>query len=367
MADRIRVGIVGATVSPTGSRWGANAHMPALRALPEYVLKAVSTAHEDTAKASAEAFGAELAFHDINQMVAHPDIDLVVVAVKVPSHYALVMAALRAGKTVFCEWPLGANLREAREMADLARERGLRTIVGLQGRSDATLLYARELVEHGYIGEVLAANLSVTGQADIERTPDGIWQGEHAAGANTMTIGGGQAIDSLCFVLGEFTELSARVTTRIKEWRLADTAASVPVDAPDSISVAGQLVTGAEVSVQVASVPSGSRGHRFEIFGREGALTVTAGFTNSGPNQLYGVKGRGTMEEMAPPDRFRLVPEGTPSGPPLNVAQAYVRFAEALQAGETFDPDFDLAVRRHALLDAIERSSREGKSIRLQD
>ena len=49
MAAKIRVGIVGATVTPGGSGWGANAHVPALHALPEFELKAVCTAHEDTA------------------------------------------------------------------------------------------------------------------------------------------------------------------------------------------------------------------------------------------------------------------------------------------------------------------------------
>ena len=53
MADRIRVGIVGATVTPGGSGWGANAHVPALQTLPGYELKAVCTAHEETAKQSA--------------------------------------------------------------------------------------------------------------------------------------------------------------------------------------------------------------------------------------------------------------------------------------------------------------------------
>src|SRR6185295_17039795 len=89
----IRVGIVGATVTPGGSGWGANAHVPALRALPEYELKAVCTAHEATARASADAFGAELAFHDFDAMVAHPEIDLVSVVVRVPGHHSLVVRA----------------------------------------------------------------------------------------------------------------------------------------------------------------------------------------------------------------------------------------------------------------------------------
>ena len=143
-----------------GSGWGEHAHVPALKALPNYELKAVCTSHADTAKASAAAFGAERGFDKFSDMVADPDIDLVVVCVRVPGHRELVMAGLQAGKSVCCEWPLGKDLAEAEEMAGLARQRSLKTIVGLQGRSDPTILYARDLIKEGYIGEVLTANLS---------------------------------------------------------------------------------------------------------------------------------------------------------------------------------------------------------------
>src|SRR5918911_3207714 len=159
MTDRIRVGTVGATVTPGGSGWGANAHVPALRALPDYELWAVCTAHAETARASAEAFGAELAFDNFETMLAEPEIDLVTVVVRVPGHYDLVMQALQAGKAVFCEWPLGASVAEAERMANLAAERSLRTAVGLQARSDPTVRYARALIEQGFVGEVLSANL----------------------------------------------------------------------------------------------------------------------------------------------------------------------------------------------------------------
>src|SRR5919202_2889175 len=166
MSDKIRVGIVGATVTVGGSGWGANAHVPALHALPEaYELRAVCTAHEETARASAEAFGAELAFDNFDAMVADPTIDLVAVVVRVPGHHDLVIKALQAGKAVFCEWPLGATVAEAEHMANLAAERALPTAVGLQARSDPTLMYARELVQQGQIGDVLSANLVQISQA----------------------------------------------------------------------------------------------------------------------------------------------------------------------------------------------------------
>src|SRR6476646_6166854 len=140
MAAKIRVGIVGATVTVGGSGWGANAHVPALKALPDYELKGVCTAHKETARASAAAFGAELAFHNFDDMIARSDIDLVAVVVRVPEHQALVVRAIEAGKAVFCEWPLGATLAEAETMANRASARRLRTAVGLQARSDPALM-----------------------------------------------------------------------------------------------------------------------------------------------------------------------------------------------------------------------------------
>src|SRR5213594_4426034 len=365
MTDKIRVGIVGATVTQGGSGWGANAHVPALKALPRYDLRAICTAHEDTAKASAASFGAERAFHRFSDMAAHPEVDLIVVCVRVPGHRDLVMAGLEAGKAVLCEWPLGRTLAEAEEMAALARRRSLKTIVGLQARSAPAILYARDLVNSGHIGPVLTAYLTCVVPAVLQRGPGRIWQGVRANGANVLTITGGHAIDALCAVLGEFAELSARVSTRIPEWRTLD-GKPVPVDAPDSISVVGRMASGAEVSVNVAAVPSNPGGNRMEIYGREGALVIRAdGALSLGPCQMHAGKGKEPMASMPVPSKYKFVPEGTPGGPPYNVAQAYARMADALRADRSFDVDFNLAVQRHKLIDAIERSSATGQSVRL--
>jgi predicted dehydrogenase len=363
MADKIRVGIVGATVTQGGSGWGQNAHVPALKSLPHYELKAVCTAHEETAKASAAAFGAERAFHTFGDMAAHPEVDLIVVCVRVPGHRELVMAGLQAGKAVFCEWPLGKNLAEAEEMARLAAQRSLKTVVGLQARSAPAIMYARDLIQSGYIGDVLTAHLTCVVQAQLQRGPGRIWQGVRANGANVLTITGGHAIDALCAVLGEFVEVSARVSTRIPEWRDLD-GKPVPVDSPDSINIVGRMASGAEVSVNVAAVPSNPGGNRIEIYGREGALVLRAdGSFNTGGSEVHAGKGKEPMAPMPVPSKYTLVPESTPAGGPYNVAQAYARMADTLRNGGSFDVDFNLAVQRHKLIDAIERSSATGRSV----
>src|SRR5437899_4262061 len=145
------VGIIG--VSPVRG-WAATARIPALRALPNFEIRALSAHSAESARAAGEAFGVSAVFSDHEQLVTRPDIDVVAVTVKAPQHRELVSAALAAGKAVYCEWPLGRDLEEARAMAALAAEQGVRTVVGLQGRQAPAIQFVQELLGNGYVGEV---------------------------------------------------------------------------------------------------------------------------------------------------------------------------------------------------------------------
>src|SRR5437764_7459177 len=140
------VGIIG--VSPTRG-WAATAHIPALRALPNYEIRALSAHSPESARAAGEAFGISKVFSDHEQLVTQPDIDVVAVTVKVPYHRELVSAALAAGKAVYCEWPLGRDLDDARAMVALADDQGVLTVVGLQARQAPAIEFVHELLRDG--------------------------------------------------------------------------------------------------------------------------------------------------------------------------------------------------------------------------
>src|SRR6267142_1436081 len=118
---KIRVGIIGANVR---YGWGRDAHIPALSALPEFEITAVSTSRRETAEETAKHFGIPHAFADPYKMVQHPDVDLVSICVRVPFHHELGMASLDAGKHFYCEWPLAATTEQAQHMRDLASAKG---------------------------------------------------------------------------------------------------------------------------------------------------------------------------------------------------------------------------------------------------
>lgn len=357
--EKLRVGIIGANVS---YGWGPRAHLPALLALPEIELAAVCTAHESTARESAEKFGVPLAFHDHKEMLSKADIDAVAVIVRVPLHHRLTMDALEAGKHVFTEWPLGANLEEAEEMAELARKEQVHTMVGLQARCSPAMLRMKELVEEGYVGEVLSCHMALFGSGVLIRTSDRTWQRDRNLGANTLTISFGHAIDALCMCLGEFKEVSSVVSTQVPQWHETDTDQMVDVTSPDNVLVSGVLEGGAVVSAHVASIPWHGSGFRLEVYGREGTLTLDgAGGAQIGTVRLQGGKGDKQLEDLPMPSHHIWVPKEVPSGAPFNVAQMWGRFAKAIRSGERTEPDFDTAVTRHKLLAAIERASETGQ------
>jgi len=365
MGNRIRVGIVGASVTPGGSGWGAQAHVPALQALPDpYELKAVCTAHEQTAKASAAAFGAELAFADFELMVERPDIDLIVVTVRAPQHYGLTMQSLEAGKATFCEWPLGANLSEAQAMADLAGTARLPTLVGLQARSDPTIRAARELIAGGYVGTVLVANMSYFTSGVYQRGKGRLWQAWRQNGANPLTIIGGHSMDIVRYVVGDFSDVAAHVTTQTRQWIDTEHGHPIDVDSPDTIGVVARTHGGAEATMQIATVPTGASELRLEIYGTAGRLVLSADNVNQGPTKLHGAEGKDALAPLPIPDKFNLAPASL-SNPARNVAEAYVRYAQARAEDQPCNPNFDAALGMHRFIDAIERSSDEGVTLRL--
>lgn len=361
-SERIRIGVIGANVS---KGWAHRSHLPALLASPEFELAAVCTTRPESAEESARKFGARMAFHNHEDMLASSEIDAVAVVVRVPSHFQLTKDALNAGKHVFTEWPLGATLAEGQELASLARQNGVQTMVGLQARAAPALLYLKELVDSGYVGEVMSCHLRMIRDGVLERTSDRTWQRDDSLGATTLTIAFGHTVDALRFVVGDFSEVSSVVSTQAPQWLETDTNQLVDVTAPDNILVSGRLANGGVASVHVASLPWAGSGYRMEIYGREGTL---AAYSTDSPQlgavRVQGAKGKGEqLQDLEIPARHTYVLEGMPAGAPYNVGQMYYLFGQAIRTGEGGHPDFDTAVELHRFLDAIRESSDQGRRV----
>ena len=361
MADKIRLGIIGANIH---RGWAPRSHLPAVVASPEFELTAVCTTRMESAEECRQKFGARLAFDDYHKMLAHPDIDAVAVSLRVPAHFEPTMAALNAGKHVFTEWPLGRTTAEAQEMADLARAKGLRNMVGLQSRANPVMLYGKDLVESGYVGEVMSCHVSRIAAGVLQRPSDRTWQRDKDLGANTLTISCGHTIDALRFVVGDFSHVSSVVSTQAKEWLEVDTDQMVDVTSPDNTLVSGILANGGVASVHIASNPWAGSGYRMEIYGREGTLVASS---DESPNhdgvRLQGAQGGDNLEDLPVPGKYTYVLEGMPRGAPYNVGQMYYQFGQSIRSGQDCQPDFNTAVELHRFIDNIQEASDRGGEV----
>ncbi len=362
--NKIRVGIIGANVS---YGWGSSAHIPALKALPEFEITAVCTSRQETADETAHHFNIPFACHDPAMLVQNPNVDLVSICVRVPFHHQIGMAALEAGKHLFCEWPLAATTEQAREMRDLAERKGVCHVVGLQARGAPALNRARDLIVQGYIGRPLSCTMSVaTPNWGTEFSSSRAYLADRASGATLMTIPGGHSIDALCFCLGEFKEVSSVVVTQRRQARNVDTGESLQMTSPDQVLVAGMLQNGAVASVHVKGGALNGTGFLFDIQGTEGDLSIGPARARPGSSvqvselSLKGSREGKALEEVQIPESYRWVSSAMPAGPPYNVGQLFVRMAEAIRAGKPAAPNFNLAVKRHHLLDVIQKASDTG-------
>ena len=361
MANIIRVGMIGVTPD---RGFSSIAHMPALQALPEFEVVAVCTTRQETAAAAAKHYGIALAFSDPAQLAQHPDVDLVTVCVKVPDHFAPVMAAINAGKHVYSEWPLGRNTAEAQQMHAAAQHKGICHAIGLQGRVSPSIKYVRDLIADGYVGKPLSASLFVNAPnwgATLERA----YQAESGNGANLMTITGGHNLDALCYCLGEFRELSAFAVNQRDQIPLEDTGELITKDVPDQLVVSGIVGGGTVVSAQVRGGMNRGHAFLFEIHGSEGDLVLSATTRASTQRQELTVRGAqgadGDLADLPVPAKYRWVPEAVPQGSPYNVAQLYAKLGVAIRGGPWDHPGFDVAVGRHQMLDMIASSAIMGQ------
>ncbi|MET9632692.1 Gfo/Idh/MocA family oxidoreductase [Lentzea sp. NPDC006480] len=342
--------------------WASQAHLPALRLLDGFEVRALSASSAESARRAAEKYGVARSFGTAGELTEADEVDLVVVTVKVPDHREIIQSALAAGKMVFSEWPLGNGLAEAEELAASAAERGLRTFTGLQARSAPVVRYLRDLVADGYVGEVLSTSLVASGGGWGADFPEnGAYLLDRANGATMLTIPFGHTMDGLAMVLGDVEKVTAVTATRHREVEDPQSGRVYRPNVADQVVFGGVLSSGAVASVHYRGGFSRGTNFHWEINGTDGDLVVTGdtGHLQLGEFSIDGAHGSDTKLSPLPvPERY-FAPalqelRGTPA---YNVGAAYAQIRHDLAQDRAEVPDFAHGARHHRLLDRIERAA----------
>ncbi|KAJ7683066.1 hypothetical protein B0H17DRAFT_1074527, partial [Mycena rosella] len=179
-------------------------HLPYLlspRGLARYQIVALCNSSTAAARAAISAFNLPSetrAYGSPADLAADADVELVICCTRVDVHHETVRPSLAAGKMVYCEWPLAQDLEHVRDLAQLAREKQVRTMVAVQGRVAPSVKKLRELLEHGRIGKVVSAEVRAAGGLnDREILPKNLeYFTKREVGGNVFTIGFGHLPNS---------------------------------------------------------------------------------------------------------------------------------------------------------------------------
>jgi len=349
----MRVGIVGADAKAS---WAKVSHVPAINGLPGLKLAAVATRNEQSAREAAEAFGADRWFSDPFAMIRDDLIDVITISVKVPAHRELVLAALDAGKTVYCEAPLGRTVPETEEMASAVGS--LHTAIGLQGRLNPAVRRAAQLLSCGKIGRPLNARIVATTFGFGPELPSSYdYFNKISSGANLLTITAGHTLDVVEAVLGAIVEVDARTEILWPTVKLTDIGEESLRETADHVAVLGKTRSGAVFTADInAGVAPEDVRFSFEIRGSEGWLSLTSdhayGF-QAGDLKLTSNVAFVIPEEAAVSGGFM--------GAAINVGEVYAQLVRDLHAGTYSTPGFDHALHNARLIDAVRRAAERGE------
>lgn len=156
----IRVGMIGLSTASAMTNWAATAHLPYLQSSDKFKIIALCNSSVERAKASIKQYNlpeSTKTYGSPQDLADDPDVDLVVVVTDVDKHYELLMPAVKAGKNCFTELPLALDVQKTRELAKIAEQKKIRTMMGMQGQANPVINAIKKTIDDGRIGKVLSS------------------------------------------------------------------------------------------------------------------------------------------------------------------------------------------------------------------
>lgn len=356
MTHKIRVGIIG-----TGG-WARYGHIPALQSLDAFEVVALSGRDLQKVRGYADDFKIRHAFDNADELVSHPDVDLVVVLAPTPEHGRLTQKVIEAGKDVYCEWPLSTTTAQSEQILEMANARGISHIIGLQRRFSPSSRYWHDLIRQGHIGSIRAVRMSVGVDAFGAVMPAfAKWAVNTENFTHLLSIYGGHFHDMLFHGVGFPQMLAAVAQTQFPVTTIEETGEQIPYDAPNEVMIIGTLPGGGLFSVQLEGGQDHKTGLQIDITGTEGALRITnpRGFQNTHDNAIASMTGGSDrFVELPIPAQYQTLDVSHLDASAQDVAYLYAAYAEDKATGSGNATRFEDALRQHRLIDRITEASR---------
>lgn len=310
--------------------------------------------HLDRSASRAKAYHIPHCYPTLEEMLADPEIDVILNLCPPSAHYAINLQALKAGKHVYSEKPLAETYEQGRCLVTLAREKGLHIGCSPDVPLGALIQTARQLVEEGRIGRIVgaSANLIKQGVETWHRNPNFLYQ----PGGGPLLDMGPYYLTALLHIVGPIACVCAMDAISFPTRVITSQPHSgevIHVNVPTYVNALLRFECGAPANFTATFDVWESKLPHIEIYGAEGSMLI------SDPN-LFG----GKIEIAKPREPYTEVPLQFPYDSNHRGLGLY-DLAHAIEAGTTARSDGIYALHILETMDAISRSAREGMQIRL--
>ncbi|RLE09195.1 gfo/Idh/MocA family oxidoreductase [Candidatus Aerophobetes bacterium] len=383
MPKEIRVGLV-------GYKFMGKAHSHAYRDVAMFfssmkavpVMKAICGRTEDEVAKAAKIYGWQSYETSWEKLIQRDDIDLVDISTPVNLHKDIAIAAAKAGKHILCEKPMAMNLDEAREMLEAAEKAGIKHMIGFNYRRVPAIALARKLIEEGALGRIYHFRATYLQDWIVDPNFPLVWRlRKEFAGSGALGDLGAHIIDLARFLVGEFERVTCATKTFIKERpeasyvtgltaRAGGKMGEVTVD--DAAIAIAEFKNGALGSFEVTRLAPGRKNcQRIEINGSKGSiffdlerLNELQFFSREDKDYEQGFRTILVTEESHP-----YLKAWWPSGHIIGWEHAMVHqihdLLEDIAEDRMPTPNFVDGLKCQEVLEAMDRSSREGRWVRI--
>lgn len=354
--QELKVAVIGLGVGLAG-------HLPALRAAG-FTVAALGARRADLLESAGRNAGISALYTDFDALLNHPGLDAVAIASPPPTHHALVLKALNAGKHVLVEKAFAMTAAEGKEMLDAARKSGKTAMVAHAFRFAPSRAYVRSLIQGGFIGRPRQIAVSFF-WAPPERSsePREHWRTSYVTGGG---MSGGQLatfFDAVTDWLGPIASIGGKV--RVAEPGRVQ-ANGQPADADDTLSATFETEGGVLGTLIISAAAPFGQGSRIEIYGSEGAILIRQPYiVASAEDSIEGGRyadGPG-VRQLAIPKKFLVGTRGaSPAHSMLNSYWPLARaFREGIEQGTSPSPNFEESLHLQCITDALRESSQTGR------
>jgi predicted dehydrogenase len=355
----VRVGLIGCGFIGRFHSWAIRGAIKLGLVDAEFV--GVCDVQEERAREFANVVGAPFITTDPQQIIASPEINTVYVCTPTVYHKELVLATVAAGKHIFCEKPLAAELADVREMCAAVQRAGVVHQVGLVLRHSPIFTVLKSLTEDPALGRPMAVIFRDDQFFPVGGHYASTWRADHRlAGRGTLLEHSIHDMDLLRWLCGEPALL--RAETRFFSGReMVEDLGTVHLEFQS-----GALGTLFSIWHNILRRPST---RRLELFFENGYFAVDHDFFGPIHYELDDTPAEVLPEKEVRERYLALIGLTDPifkEAPELySLADHF--FLKAVQEGKPAHPDFGLALRAHELLDAVYRSAESGREVRLPE